>query len=121
MDFADNFSSEVIVRAKYNQNLQEGMNTEQALQEADRYTASLMADRGRGALPTQFNNKNPIAKMMNMFQVEVNNQWSYYFKDLPRNIQQKANGNKAEIVANTAMAYTKIMVGAYLTNELLFK
>lgn len=119
LDFADNFSSEVIVRAKYNQNLQEGMNTEQALQEADRYTASLMADRGRGALPTQFNNKNPIAKMMNMFQVEVNNQWSYYFKDLPRNIQQKANGNKAEIVANTAMAYTKIMVGAYLTNELL--
>lgn len=119
LDFADNFSSEVIVRAKYNQNLQEGMNTEQALQEADRYTASLMADRGRGALPTQFSNKNPIAKMMNMFQVEVNNQWSYYFKDLPRNIQQKANGNKAEIVANTAMAYTKIMVGAYLTNELL--
>ena len=119
LDFADNFSSEVIVRAKYNQNLQEGMNTEQALQEADRYTASLMADRGRGALPTQFSNKNPIAKMMNMFQVEVNNQWSYYFKDLPRNIQQKANGNKAKIVANTAMAYTKIMVGAYLTNELL--
>lgn len=119
LDFADNFSSEVIVRAKYNQNLQEGMNTEQALQEADRYTASLMADRGRGALPTQFSNKNPIAKMMNMFQVEVNNQWSYYFKDLPRNIQQKANGNKAKIVANTAMAYTKIMVGAYLANELL--
>lgn len=119
LDFADNFSSEVIVRAKYNQNLQEGMNTEQALQEADRYTASLMADRGRGALPTQFSNKNPIAKMMNMFQVEVNNQWSYYFKDLPRNIQQKANGNKVKIVANTAMAYTKIMVGAYLTNELL--
>ena len=119
LDFADNFSSEVIVRAKYNQNLQEGMNTEQALQEADRYTASLMADRGRGALPTQFSNKNPIAKMMNMFQVEVNNQWSYYFKDLPRNIQQKANGNKAKIVANTAMAYTKIMVGAYLTNQLL--
>lgn len=119
LDFADNFSSEVIVRAKYNQNLQEGMNAEQALQEADRYTASLMADRGRGALPTQFSNKNPIAKMMNMFQVEVNNQWSYYFKDLPRNIQQKANGNKAKIVANTAMAYTKIMVGAYLANELL--
>ncbi len=119
LDFADNFSSEVIVRAKYNQNLQEGMNTEQALQEADRYTASLMADRGRGALPTQFSNKNPIAKMMNMFQVEVNNQWSYYFKDLPRNIQQKANENKAKIVANTAIAYTKIMVGAYLTNELL--
>ena len=119
LDFADNFSSEVIVRAKYNQNLQEGMNTEQALQEADRYTASLMADRGRGALPTQFNNKNPIQKMMNMFQVEVNNQWSYYLKDLPRNIQQKANGNKSTIIANTAIAYTKIMVGAYLTNELL--
>ena len=119
LEFADKFSSEVIVRARYNQNLQEGMSPELALEEADRFAAGLMADRGRGALPTQFSNKNPISKLINMFQVEVNNQWSYYIKDLPKNIQEKANGNKAKIVADTAMAYTKIMVGAYLTNELL--
>ena len=119
LEFADNFTSEAIVRARYNQNLQEGMSPELALQEADRYTAGLMADRGRGALPTQFSNKNPISKMINMFQVEVNNQWSYYIKDLPKNMREKANANKTKIVADTAMAYTKIMVGAYLTNELL--
>lgn len=119
LQFADDFTSEVIVRARYNQNLQQGMNTEMALEEADRYTAGLMGDRGRGALPTQFSNKNPISKMINMFQVEVNNQWSYYLKDLPKNIKEKANNNKAKIVTNTAIAYTKIMVGAYLTNELL--
>ena len=119
LEFADKFTSEVIVRARYNQNLQEGMSPELALQEADRYAAGLMADRGRGALPTQFNNKNPISKMINMFQVEVNNQWSYYTKDLPKHMKEKANTNKTKIVADTAMAYTKIMVGAYLTNELL--
>ena len=119
LQFADDFTSEVIVRARYNQNLQNGMNSEYALEEADRYTASLMADRGRGALPTQFSNKNPISKMINMFQVEVNNQWSYYLKDLPKNIQNKANNNKTKVIAETALAYTKIMVGAYLTNELL--
>ena len=119
LEFADKFTSEVIVRARYNQNLQEGMSPELALQEADRYVAGLMADRGRGALPTQFSNKNPISKMINMFQVEVNNQWSYYTKDLPKNMREKANTNKTKIVTDTAMAYTKIMVGAYLTNELL--
>ena len=119
LGFADNFTSEAIVRAKYNQNLQEGMNQQQALEEADRYVAGLMADRGRGALPTQFSNKNPIAKMINMFQVEVNNQWSYYLKDLPKNMQEKANNNKAKVIKNTAIAYTKVMVGSYLINELL--
>lgn len=119
LGFADNFTSEAIVRAKYNQNLQEGMNRQQALEEADRYVAGLMADRGRGALPTQFSNKNPIAKMINMFQVEVNNQWSYYLKDLPKNMQEKANNNKAKVIKNTAIAYTKVMVGSYLINELL--
>lgn len=119
LQFADDFTSEVIVRSRYNQNLQEGMSAELALEEADRYAAGLIGDRGKGALPTQFSNKNPISKMINMFQVEVNNQWSYYLKDLPKNIREKANNNKAKVVANTAMAYTKIMVGAYLTNELL--
>lgn len=119
LQFADDFTSEVIVRSRYNQNLQEGMSSELALEEADRYAAGLMGDRGRGALPTQFSNKNPISKLINMFQVEVNNQWSYYLKDLPKNIQEKANNNKAKVVTDTAMAYTKVMVGAYLTNELL--
>lgn len=119
LEFADKFTSEVLVRSRYNQNLQEGMTKENALQEADRYVSGLMADRGRGALPTQFSNKNPIAKMINMFHVEVNNQWSYYFKDLPKNVQEKANGNKTKIVKDLALGYTKIMVGSYLINELL--
>ena len=111
LEFADNFTSEAIVRAKYLQNIQEGMSEQVALENADRYTAGLMADRGRGALPTQFNNKNPIAKMINMFQVEVNNQWGYYFKDLPKNVQESGN--------NLVGAYTKVMIGSYLINELL--
>lgn len=112
LEFADNFTSEAIVRAKYIQNIQEGMSEQVALENADRYTAGLMADRGRGALPTQFNNKNPLAKMVNMFQVEVNNQWSYYFKDLPKNLQEEGKNNLIG-------ACTKIMVGSYLINELL--
>ena len=119
LGISDKFTTEVIIRARYNQNLQEGMTREAALEEADRYAESLMADRSEGNLPIAFKSKNPIAKMVNMFQVEVNNQWSYYLKALPRHLQEKANGNKAEIVKKTAIAYTKIMIGSYLFNEML--
>lgn len=112
LDFVDEFVSESLVRAKYRENLDKGISEQVALEKADQYVAGLMADRGRGALPTKYSNKNPVAKMINMFQVEVNNQWSYYFKDLPKNLQE--DGKKS-----LAFAFTKIMVGSYLMNNLI--
>lgn len=116
LNAVDDFVSETIVRSKYYDNLQKGMSQEEALHNADEYTAGLMADRSKGQLPIAFNSKNPIAKLNNMFQVEVNNQWSYYFKDLPRNC---AEGKFAKV--RLAYSYAKAFVGVHIFCELFKK
>ena len=101
MEIIDNFTSEAIVRAKYRENIQNGMTEMEALKSADEYTANLMADRSKGALPTLFNSKNPISKLVTMFQVEPNNMLSNYTKDW-----RNYNGNKAVAIAKlTAASY----------------
>lgn len=114
----DDVISEGIVRARYIQNLKNGMTQQEALHEADTYSAGLMADRSKGAMPTQFYSTNPLAKMVNMFQVEVNNQYSYYFKDIKRNIQNNTN-TRAAVATKMAYSYAKLLVASYMMNELI--
>ena len=107
MEAIDHFTSNVVTRAKYLQNIQNGMGLQEAFDNADTFAANLMADRSKGAQPTAFNSVNPIRKVFTMFQLEVNNQLSYLFKDLPRAKQS---------VPKLAWAYTKVFTGAYLFN-----
>lgn len=107
MEAIDHFTSNVVTRAKYLQNIQDGMGLQEAFDNADTFAANLMADRSKGAQPTAFNSVNPIRKVFTMFQLEVNNQLSYLFKDLPRTKQS---------VPKLAWAYTKVFTGAYLFN-----
>lgn len=107
MEAIDHFTSNVVTRAKYLQNIQNGMDVQEAFDNADTFAANLMADRSKGAQPTAFNSVNPIRKVFTMFQLEVNNQLSYLFKDLPRAKQS---------VPKLAWAYTKVFTGAYLFN-----
>lgn len=60
-----------------------------AMEEADSFAASLIADRSKGALPTIFESRNPFIKLFTQFQVEVNNQLSYLYRDLPRNLKER--------------------------------
>ena len=107
MEAIDHFTSNVVTRAKYLQNIQNGMDVQEAFDNADTFAANLMADRSKGAQPTAFNSVNPVRKVFTMFQLEVNNQLSYLFKDLPRAKQS---------VPKLAWAYTKVFTGAYLFN-----
>ena len=107
MEAIDHFASNVVTRAKYLQNIQDGMGLQEAFDNADTFAANLMADRSKGAQPTTFNSVNPVRKVFTMFQLEVNNQLSYLFKDLPRAKQS---------VPKLAWAYTKVFTGAYLFN-----
>lgn len=107
MEAIDHFASNVVTRAKYLQNIQNGMDVQEAFDNADTFAANLMADRSEGAQPTAFNSVNPVRKVFTMFQLEVNNQLSYLFKDLPRAKQS---------VPKLAWAYTKVFTGAYLFN-----
>ena len=107
MEAIDHFTSNVVTRAKYLQNIQNGMDVQTAFDNADTFAANLIADRSKGAQPTAFNSVNPVRKIFTMFQLEVNNQLSYLFKDLPRAKQS---------VPKLAWAYTKVFTGAYLFN-----
>lgn len=109
MEFFDRIASQTIVRARARQNMQSGMSFEEAIADADSFAAGLMADRSKGAQPTIFNATNPLTKTVTMFQIEVNNQLSYLFKDMPQAQAQKG-------AAAVAWAYTKVFAGAYLYN-----
>ena len=109
MNAIDEFTAESIVRAKYLENLDKGMSEEVALDNADKYSAKIMADRSKGAIPLVFNKKNPIAKLMTMFQVEPNNIVSNYLKDMPRDAKSKTQ---------LAYQYSKLMIASYAFNTM---
>ena len=110
MNAIDEFTAESIVRAKYLENIDKGIDEERALDLADKYTAKIMADRSKGALPIIFNSKNPISKLATMFQVEPNNIISNYFKDMPR---------EAETKSNLLYQAQKLMISSYAFNTLV--
>lgn len=110
MSWIDNFTAGTLVRARYNQNIRQGMSETAAMEDADTFAANVMADRSKGSTPTLFNQANPVTKLFTQFQLEVNNQLSYLFKDIPRETKDK--GVKA-----LALALLKFFLGAYLYDE----
>lgn len=104
----DKFTTEVVMRARYMENLQNGSTEEEAMDKANQESARIMADRSKGALPTVFNSKNPLIKMLTMFQVEVNNTLSNYTKDMK-------NLSKEQMLEG----YTKLAIGSYMFNTMI--
>lgn len=113
----DKFVSESIVRGKYHENLAKGLPEKQALKEADRWAAKLMADRSLGQSPLLFNSK--VWGTVFQFQLEVNNQVSFLFKDLPR--EYLKNGVNAKSAAALASVGAQTAVISYLFNNLYEK
>lgn len=110
MELIDQFVAGSLVRARYKQNIGKGMSEEAAMADADAFTANVMADRSKGAVPTLFQRRNPLTKVFTQFQLEVNNQLSYIFKDIPRETRQQ--GMKA-----LTIALIKFALGAWLFDE----
>lgn len=111
MEWIDGVTAETIVRARYAQNLKKGLADADALHEADTFAAGLMADRSKGAMPTAFERRNPVAKLFTQFQLEVNNQVGWMLKDLPREAGKKAFGKLVGMLF-------KYSVGAWIYNRL---
>lgn len=110
MEAVDGFTTGSVVRARYLQNLRLGMSELNAMQEADQFAANIMADRSKGATPTIYSARNPIIKLFTQFQLEVNNELSWIFKDMIP--QERKKG-----VAQLAKALFKFLIGAWLYNE----
>lgn len=113
-EMIDSFTAEIVTRALYYDKMAEVKNEAEALEYANEMAARVMADRSKGAKPTAFNAQNPVAKLFTMFQVEVNNQYSYMFKDVPADLRKKG-------LASLAWAFVKMFLGAYLYNEVYEK
>ena len=110
MEYIDSFTADTLVRARYNQNVKNGMSEADALNEADLWTPRIMADRSKGAMPTLFERANPLAKLFTQFQLEVNNEFSVLFKDIPNEIKERGQKSMAAILL-------KYFVGMMLFNE----
>lgn len=110
MEAVDGFTTGSVVRARYLQNLRLGMSEMNAMQEADQFAAGIMADRSKGATPTLYSSRDPIIKLFTQFQLEVNNELSWIFKDMIP--QERKKG-----VAQLAKALFKFLIGAWLYNE----
>lgn len=109
MEAIDSFTSETIWRSKFSENMKNGMSEAEAIKNADRYCEGLMASRSRGEMPGVFDHKNIASKIITSFQLEVNNQYGYLFKDLPQ-----SKTTKGGIV----WGLTKMFIGAFAFNWL---
>lgn len=110
MELIDTFVSDSIVRAAYFQNLRRGLSEAEAMHQADIFAAGVIADRSKGSMPTLFASTNPVFKAFTQFQLEVNNQFSEVFKDLPHNHAEKG-------AAMLALVLLKYFLGAWLFDE----
>ena len=111
----DNFSSQVVWRSKYNDNLAKGMSESDAIANADQFAENVLAGRSKGNMPTIFDAKNPLTKAFTMFQLEVNNQYGYFFKDVPTDLKAETNHWKL----NLAKGFTTAFIGSYVYNALM--
>lgn len=110
MEKIDGFTTGSIVRARVIENMQRGMSQQSALEEADQFASGIMADRSKGATPLMYTVRSPIVKMFTQFQLEVNNELSWIFKDMRP--QERKKG-----VLALAKALLKFLIGAWIYNE----
>lgn len=111
MSVFDNITSEIINRGRYYQNVANGMTEAEALNEANEMSGKILGDRSKGAVPTIFNQSSPMTKLLTAFQLEVNNQYSYFLKDIP-------NDKKDEVLGALVWAFAKVFIGAWVYNEI---
>ena len=112
MEIIDYFIAESLTRARVYQNKAQGMSDYSAMEEADAWIPAMMGDRSKGALPIIFNEKNPLSKLMTMFQLEQITQFQHLFKDLPR---EKRKKTAWAMFINCLLS----TISAYILNDLL--
>ncbi len=105
--WADDFTSGILTRARYYDNIRRGMADAQAMQDADGWAARVMGDRSTSARPLIFESKNPLVKVVTMFQLEPANNFAHWFHDLPL---EKGAAGAAAVLA-------KLFLSAYLFND----
>jgi hypothetical protein len=118
MRFVDEAVTEIILRAKYNQNKQAGMPDREAMENANTFALQVMASRSKGEKAEIFRRKSPVMNIITSFSIEPLNQYAYWFKRMGKNISQEQNEKAWNTAVNVSKAYAKISVGSVLFNML---
>lgn len=112
MSGSDYFTSNQIWRSKYFENLSKGMKEQEAISNADDFSARIMGDRSQGSTAELFNSK--TLGFLTQFQLEVNNQWSSMIHDNKMDIE---SGNKSG--ASVVFQLGQLFGASYLFNSLM--
>lgn len=112
MSGSDYFTSNQIWRSKYFENLAKGMKEQEAISNADDFSARIMGDRSQGSTAELFNSK--TLGFLTQFQLEVNNQWSSMIHDNKMDIE---SGNKSG--AGVVFQLGQLFGASYLFNSLM--
>ena len=117
-EFMDGFVSTLAVRGRYLQEIREGKSEREAMKAADAWGKSVMGSRAKGSRPLAFEAKNPVAQMVNVFQVEAINTWEHLSQDLPRDFRaiERTRG-KAAAAGALAGVIVKMLLAAFLLNR----
>jgi hypothetical protein len=118
MEQVDNFNAQVITRGKYNELIANKVPHEEAIKQADNFAAEVMADRSKGQMPLLFNQR--TLGPLTQFQLEVNNQLSHVFKDMPKNALAKGK-NVPMKAFQVGAAFGQLALFGYMFNNLLEK
>lgn len=116
MKWIDEFTSNIVVRSKYIEGINKGLDIDAALKQADEWAAKMMGDRSLGSMPTLFNQRNPLTKLVTQFQLEVNNQVSFVLKDIPK--EALKNGVNAKNIAHLSSMLGQLALYGFLFNQL---
>ena len=112
MEGTDYFTSNLVWRSKYHENLSKGMSEQQAIKKADDFSARIMGDRSKGATAELFNSK--TLGFFTQFQLEVNNQWSSMIHDNKMDIK---NGNKT--LGGVMFQFGQLACASYFFNNFM--
>ena len=118
MSAVDDISTELIARTKYNELTRNGMDSQQAHFETDKWVSRLMGDRSMGQMPQIYNSK--MLGLITKFQLEVRNQLDSQFYDT---IQEAKVSNEdienglarnAKIAAKVGSTFVQLAVVQHL-------
>lgn len=119
---ADDMMSYVAVRGAYIKAVRQGMDDAAAMRFADRKGEQIMGSRAKGSAPQAFRSRNPVVRMVNMFQVEALNSFEYVEQDLIiqgiKDIKQ-IDSAQGRVKATAALIglLGKMLVAAFLWNR----
>lgn len=115
MGAVDNLSSELIVRAKYNELTRKGMDSQQAHVRAGEWASRLMGDRSLGQMPQLYNSK--TLGLITKFQLEVRNQLDAMGYDVIQEAKAEEGTSNAKKAAKVASTMAQLAIFQHLFGQ----